>query len=110
MLHEGVVTRIGRTPPHGIYWDLAISREHADLCWEDGRLRVTCLAAARDPIVYRNETTREAMLLPGESFLIGQTEFQVGHPPERSSSEQSPESATIGQPVSPDGGSVPVII
>ena len=78
ILNEGVVTRIGRTPPNGIYWDLAISREHADLCWVGGVLRATCLAAARNPIVYRNETTREAILLPGELFTIGQTTFQVG--------------------------------
>jgi adenylate cyclase len=79
-LHEGQVLRLGRIDHAGqlvIPWDLAISREHADLCWKNGRLRVTCLPSARHPIIYQHETTREVFVSLDESFMLGSTRFQV---------------------------------
>ena len=76
-LKKGVVTRIGRAAPNGIPWDLQISRKHAELCWDGEQLRATCLAAARNPMIYHGETTREVILQPGETFTIGETEFQL---------------------------------
>lgn len=76
-LKKGVVARIGRAAPNGIPWDLQISRQHADLCWDGEQLRATCLAAARNPMIYHGESTREVILQPGESFTIGETEFQL---------------------------------
>lgn len=81
-LKQNETTRIGRAPPDGITWDLAISRQHADLCWDGKRLRVTCLAAARNPIVYQGESVRETIVRPGESFFIGKTRFQCSTTPE----------------------------
>lgn len=75
-LKKGAVMRIGRAAPEGISWDQHISRQHADLCWDGEHLRATCLAAARNPILYKGESTREVMLTPGEAFIIGETSFQ----------------------------------
>ncbi len=75
-LKEGVVTRIGRAAPDGIPWDLAISRQHAELRWDGEQLRATCLAAARNPMIYRGEAVREVILRPGEVFSIGETRFE----------------------------------
>lgn len=77
---EGRVVRIGRSARDGcesIPWDLLISRQHADMVWENGRLRVTCLTDARNPIVYQKESAREVLLEPGESFRIGTTTFHL---------------------------------
>ena len=51
-LVEGRTVRIGRAPTDGwaIGWDRTISREHADVCWKDGKLTVACLANAGNPI------------------------------------------------------------
>lgn len=79
VLNEGEVLRIGRAPQRGwaIPWDLAISREHADLCWAAGTLRVVMLPAARNPIVYRNRMTKELSITAGDWFQIGATTFQA---------------------------------
>lgn len=79
VLNEGEVLRIGRAPQKGwaIPWDLAISREHADLCWSDGTLRVVMLPSARNPIVYRSRMTKELSIAAGDWFQIGATTFQA---------------------------------
>ena len=82
-LREGAVTRIGRAPQNGtvIPGDISISREHADFRWQDGRLYVTCLPSARNPILLEeNETSREGIFVPGDRFRIGMTTFEIGMP------------------------------
>ena len=78
-LTEGAVIRIGRAPQSGwsIPWDMRISREHADLCWKDGELCVDCTEVSRNPIVYNEQTTKNLIIVPGESFQIGETIFQA---------------------------------
>lgn len=55
-LVEGQVMRLGRAPASGwaVSWDRTISREHADLCWKNGKLTVTCLPTAANPIRLRD--------------------------------------------------------
>jgi adenylate cyclase len=81
-LKEGAVVRIGRAAPNGIPWDLQISRQHAELRWDGEQLRATCLAAARNPMIYHGESTREVILRPGEAFSIGETNFQFTTAPD----------------------------
>ena len=79
-LTEGETVRFGRKSPNGwsIPWDKQISREHADLKWAGGQLVVSCLDAAHNPIYLADgEGVRKAQLLPGQSFIIGQTNFSV---------------------------------
>ena len=78
-LVEGQIVRLGRAPASGwaIEWDRSISREHADLCWLDGKLSVTCLATAANPIKLRGEPLREVIVGGAEAFEIGQSSFYV---------------------------------
>lgn len=79
ILEEGQTVRVGRAAKLGweIPWDPMISREHADLAWVDGRLRVECLVQARNPIVYRGKPVHEAQIAPNEWFQIGHTTFHA---------------------------------
>ena len=78
-LVEGQILRLGRAPVKGlaITWDRAISREHADVCWKEGKLSVTCLPNASNAIKLDNRMLREIVVSDAESFEIGQTSFFV---------------------------------
>lgn len=78
-LTEGAVLRIGRAPKSGwaVPWDPQISREHADLKWSNGQLRVTCTEGARNPIIWKGRPQREIIALLGDVFQIGDTEFRL---------------------------------
>lgn len=78
-LVEGQVVRLGRAPASGwaVEWDRSISREHVDLCWQDGKLSVTCLVTAANPIKLRGQALREIVVGGSESFEIGQSSFYV---------------------------------
>jgi adenylate cyclase len=77
-LVEGQVVRLGRAPRQGwaVPWDMAVSREHADVELVDEGLRVRALETARNPIVYRDKDSLEFLVQPGEGFQIGRTTFQ----------------------------------
>lgn len=81
-LTEGATVRLGRSPNNAVQvpWDMAISREHADVSFQNGHLRVRCLEAARNPISYNGKRMREAILPAGDAFQIGATVFRVIHP------------------------------
>lgn len=76
-LLEGEVIRLGRAPRHGwkVPWDIRISREHADLVWQTGRLHVQTLEVAANPIVVQGRKGKRFLLEAGDSFRIGRTEF-----------------------------------
>ena len=78
-LIEGQFVRLGRAPANGwaVEWDRSISREHADLCWSNGKLTVTCLPTAANPIKLRGEVLREITVSGAEAFEIGQSSFYV---------------------------------
>jgi len=56
-------------------WDMQISRRHAELFWDGGRLRVRKLPEARNPIFFHGRQVAECQLLPKEHFIIGRTSF-----------------------------------
>ncbi len=94
-LPEGQVVRMGRgpTPEEGmlswlIPWDRVMSRDHADLVYQNGRLEVRKLAVAKNPI-YKEEVDQGniAEICPGESFRIGSTIFRFEAPEAALSSE-----------------------
>ncbi len=78
-LVEGRTVRIGRAPTDGwaIGWDRTISREHADLCWKDGKLTVACLENAGNPIKLKGGVHRRISVGGAETFDIGQSSFFV---------------------------------
>lgn len=101
-LVEATVVRFGRAPKSGwtIPWDLQISREHADLRWNDGRLKVTCTAGAVNPIIYNGRLQREINVGLGETFRIGTTEFRIAPPRQASDAAQAVASHSLNSPQS----------
>ena len=72
------VMLLGRdTGPLSAAWDSHISRSHAELTWNEGRLSVRQLAEARNPIFYQGEPHRQFVIKPGEHFVIGSTTFAL---------------------------------
>lgn len=71
--------RIGRSPtnPIVVTGDKMISREHADIVRNGDDFHVTCLEAARNPLVYEGVPHRELRLSGDTSFQIGETTFRL---------------------------------
>ncbi len=58
-----------------VEWDSQISREHAELILDQGRLRVKNLPDTTNPVFFRGKQLKEFILSPGDHFVIGQTRF-----------------------------------
>jgi len=74
-------------------WERALSRQHAELTWRNGRLHVRQLPAARNPIFHRGDEAETFALGPGESFVIGRTRFTL----EAEGTAESPDSRPLFQ-------------
>jgi adenylate cyclase len=76
---EGQVIRLGRAPRHGwkVPWDPTISREHAELSWQNGKLRIDRLQTARCPVIVEGTNGDSFLLAVGDTFRIGQTNFLI---------------------------------
>ena len=76
---------IGRAPGSGdtmpVPWDEYMSREHASIRVEGKQLRVTRLASGKNPIMFRMKPVESALVAPGETFVIGETTFEVVEDP-----------------------------
>ena len=99
-LAEGAVLRIGRAPKIGwaVPWDHKISREHADLQWMNGRLKVTCVESAANPILCSGLPQRKVIVGAGDAFRIGDTEFRLDLSDEKSGVSQDGRSMASGSP------------
>ena len=62
-------------------WDEYISREHATMRVEGKQIRVTRLGSGKNPITFRMKPVESALISPGESFVIGETTFEVMEDP-----------------------------
>lgn len=71
--------RIGRAPKSGwsVPWDRKISREHATITFQDGKLVVQTLETARNPTLYCGKSSASFDLTPGQQFQIGDTTFKL---------------------------------
>src|SRR6185295_14742791 len=58
-------------------WDEYMSREHATAQVDGKQLRLTRLASGKNPITFRMKPVDTALVSPGESFVIGETTFEV---------------------------------
>jgi adenylate cyclase len=77
-LGEGQPVVLGRA--HGVWavpWDPHVSRRHAALRYERGRLDVVALPDAQNPIFFRGKDSARFKLRPGEHFVIGNTTFTL---------------------------------
>ncbi|QDU31144.1 Adenylate cyclase 1 [Anatilimnocola aggregata] len=61
--------------PWSTPWDERISRKHAELTFQDGRLVVRLHPDARNPIFYRGRRSDSFEIQPGDHFVIGETTF-----------------------------------
>jgi CRP-like cAMP-binding protein/Fe-S-cluster-containing hydrogenase component 2 len=64
-----------------IPWDEYMSREHASVRVEGKQLRITRLPTGKNPIMFREKPVETALVSPGESFVIGETSFEVVEDP-----------------------------
>jgi adenylate cyclase len=60
-----------------IPWDKKVSRQHAEIRWDQGILKVHKLPSARNPITFRSQELNSFEIKPGEHFLIGDTTFTL---------------------------------
>lgn len=58
-------------------WDQQISRHHARVCWEHGRLHVEKLSDALNPVFFGGQPHEVFQARAGEHFVIGQTTFTI---------------------------------
>jgi adenylate cyclase len=58
-------------------WDERVSREHADLIWQNGQLEISRRPTARNAIFIQGEEVTHTRLKPGQSFVIGRTTFTI---------------------------------
>src|SRR5207237_5949452 len=74
----GVRQTIGRQAgAWSIPWDDRVSRQHLEIVYQDGQLRVELLDAALNPVFYRGQKCDRFTLRPGEHFVIGETTFSL---------------------------------
>ena len=96
-LRAGESLVIGRAADcWSVPWDQRVSRRHAELCFEQGRLHVKRLASGLNPIFLSGKETDEFDISPGEHFVIGDTSFilaveaaEGSDPPDRPVEEQT---------------------
>jgi adenylate cyclase len=58
-------------------WDSIVSRNHAELRWQQGRLFVERLSQARNPIFFKGEKKNSFSVAVGDHFVIGETTFHL---------------------------------
>ena len=72
---------VGRAPGTpgaiAVRWDEYISREHATMQVEGKQLRVTRVGSGKNPIMFRMKPVESALVSPGQTFVIGETTFEV---------------------------------
>ncbi len=69
---------LGRTSePWSVPWDDRVSRQHATIAWENGKLKVAKLPQARNEIFFRGQRSDQFTAAVGEHFVIGQTTFTL---------------------------------
>lgn len=71
--------RIGRfsESESGLNWDREISRDHADVFWQDGKFHISCLESARNPIIRHGRQYKQIQIEIGDEFQIGKTHFRI---------------------------------
>jgi len=77
-LTDGETVVLGRGEEvWSIPWDKAVSRRHAELTWQSGRLRVHRLPTCRNPLFFRGKEDNNFDLNPGEFFVVGRTTLSL---------------------------------
>ncbi len=79
LLVDEKVYRLGRTDDNEIaaVWDDRISRQHATLTPSEHGVHFKLLKTASNPAYLDGEKIEDRILKPGQSFVVGQTRFEV---------------------------------
>lgn len=62
-------------------WDEYISREHFEARAEGKQVRITRLGSGKNPITFRMQPMESFLISPGETFIAGNTTFEVEEDP-----------------------------
>ncbi len=76
-LPVGQAIVVGRRSDWAVPWDGQISRQHAELRFEKGKLQIRCLPHAHNPIFLRGDAKDLFEISIGEHFVIGGTTFSL---------------------------------
>ena len=76
-LPAGQTFVIGRSGTWATPWDDHISRQHVQVKYRDGQLRVDRLPMATNPVYFRGGQRDSFKVSPGEQFVIGETRFTL---------------------------------
>ena len=77
-LPVGELVMLGRGEgSFAVSWDKKVSRQHAEIRWHHGILKVHRLPTARNAITYRGLENSLFEIKPGEQFQIGETTFTL---------------------------------
>ncbi|MFO0428187.1 MAG: adenylate/guanylate cyclase domain-containing protein [Planctomyces sp.] len=60
-------------------WDVLISRHHAEIQADESGLNLKCLSDAANPLFHDGVEVRTARIVPGQSFVIGASRFELQH-------------------------------
>lgn len=87
--------RLGRAQDNEITtdWDERISRHHVVLTAESGGVRLKQLATGTNPVFVDGRQTSEAVLTSGQSFVIGETRFEL----QQVTQSDSPRNSAVQQ-------------
>jgi CRP-like cAMP-binding protein/Fe-S-cluster-containing hydrogenase component 2 len=58
-------------------WDSNLAAQHFQMVLEGQRVRVNLLPGAKSPILYRMQQFDTVLVQPGETFVVGDTNFEV---------------------------------
>jgi adenylate cyclase len=97
-LPEGRAVVLGREADWDVPWERFLSRRHAELTWQDGRLAVRRLPSGHNPLFTQGEAADSLLLQPGEHFVLGTTTLTVSQRPDSSRTEHAVLEATISAP------------
>ncbi len=92
LLADETVYRLGRAVDNDIVsdWDDRVSRNHATLTPSSSGVRLQLLESASNPAYIDGQKVSEAELKPGQSFVIGNTRFEVQQVTQSDSPRSSP--------------------
>ena len=77
-LPPGEAVVLGRDPDAwNVPWEPYLSRRHAELNWQNGRLKVRRLPGAANPVFHAGKPDDSFELAPAGAFVVGHTLFTV---------------------------------
>jgi adenylate cyclase len=74
---HGASSDLGELELFEVPWEAKLSRNHAELSWGRGKLDVTRLPDAKNPLFFKGEEQESFGMELGEHFVVGETTFTL---------------------------------